>query len=532
MEDTSPHPRSRRIVLAGALAAGASASVATAAPASAATTYRPAHYRGAPLLSRSARHLVSRFSYGVTPGLAADVRRAGGARKWFEQQLSPSSVSDPAVSGLRSWWGQGLSLSAEALWHRQRDGIEGGWVVMANYQRWALLRRIKSRRQVQEVMAEFWENHFNVPVNGDAAFTWRTDFGVQLRAKALTSFSELLKTATLHPSMGIYLDNAVSTKSAPNENLGRELLELHTVGRAAGYTEDDVKNSARILTGYRVNMWTDFAASYRKEDHWIGPVTVLGFHHDNGAQDGRPVTEAFLDYLARHESTARRIARKLCVKFVSDDPPESLVGRLASVYLQHDTQIKPVLRALVGSAEFAASVGKKVRDPGEDLVATYRLLRTKVSQPPAPSPDNAHTLGEYAAHAIVWQCGSMGSAPFSWPRPDGQPVDNESWSSPARLISSMSTHYGMSGGWWPRRGITYRSRKKWAPELPIRFDKLVDHLSQQILHQRSTAALLEACCIAADTRPGEKITAQHPVLDWASPRLLTVFFDCPAFYLR
>jgi Protein of unknown function (DUF1800) len=250
---------------------------------------------------------------------------------------------------------------------------------------------------------------------------------------------------------------------------------------------------------------------------------VLGFHHENAAQDGQPVTEAYLEYLAGHEATARRIARKLCVKFVSDDPPESLVDRLATVYLQHDTEIKPVLRALVGSAEFAASVGKKVRDPGEDLVATYRLLRTQVSRP---------TAEDSAANAIVWQCGSMGSAPFSWPRPDGQPVDNESWSSPARLISSMSTHYGMSGGWWPRRDITYRSKRKWAPEVPIRFDKLVDHLSQQILHQRSTSALLEACCIAADTRPGEKITSKHPVLDWASPRLLTVFLDCPDFYLR
>jgi len=137
-----------------------------------------------------------------------------------------------------------------------------------------------------------------------------------------------------------------------------------------------------------------------------------------------------------------------------------------------------------------------------------------------------------SANAIIWQCGEMGSAPFSWPRPDGQPVDNDSWSSPARLLASMSTHYVMSGGWWPTRGITYRTARKWAPELPIRFDKLVDHLSQQILHKHSTAALLEACCAAVGTRPGTRITKDHAVMRWDFPRLLTTFLDCPDFFLR
>ncbi len=347
---------SRRSVLGGAVVAGAAATVGLQAPATAAgTTYRPVQYRKAPLLSRADKHLVSRFSYGVTPTLASQVRAAGGAKKWFEDQLKPSSVKDPGVSEIRGWWGPGLKLGAGDLWERQRTEVEGGWVVMANYARWALLRRIKSRRQVQEVMAEFWENHFNVPVNGDAAFTWRTDLGVKLRSRALGSFRELLQTATLHPAMGIYLDNAISTKAAPNENLGRELLELHTVGRSAGYTEDDVKNSARILTGYRVMMWQDFSAKYVPGDHWTGPVTVLGFHHQNANADGQNVAEAYLDYLAGHESTARRVCRKLAVKFVSDNPSDALVDRLAEVYLANDTEIKPVLRALIASSEFKNS---------------------------------------------------------------------------------------------------------------------------------------------------------------------------------
>ena len=179
----------RRGLLGGAAVAGAAAPIALAAPASAATRYTPVRYRGAPLLSRADRHLVSRFSYGVTPALAKEVRAAGGARKWFEKQLTPGAVKEGGVTGLRGWWGPGLSYvgnaGAASLWDRQKREIEGGWEVMASYQRWALVRRIRSRRQVLETMSEFWENHFNVPVNGDAAFTWRTDYGMKLRAAAL-----------------------------------------------------------------------------------------------------------------------------------------------------------------------------------------------------------------------------------------------------------------------------------------------------------------------------------------------------------
>ena len=160
----------------------------------------------APLLSAADRHLVSRFSYGVTPALAKQVRAAGGARKWFEKQLAGGPASDPGTTGLRDWWAPGLSYTgnagAAALWDRQKREVEGGWEVMANYARWALARRIRSNRQVLEIMCEFWENHFNVPVNGDAAFTWRTDYGMVIRANALGSFAGLLRAAILHPVDG------------------------------------------------------------------------------------------------------------------------------------------------------------------------------------------------------------------------------------------------------------------------------------------------------------------------------------------
>jgi uncharacterized protein DUF1800 len=484
-------------------------------------TYTPAHFRGDPLLPARGRHLVGRFSYGVTPALARQVQQQGGPQAWFDRQLSPARVSDPGIDGLRDWW-PSLSRQPAALWERQVSGTEGGWEVMLDYERWVLMRRMTSRRQLLEVMTEFWENHLNVPAIGDAHFVHRTGYGDAIRAGALGRFDDLLHAAVTHPAMLVYLDNAVSTARHPNENLGRELLELHTVGRGQ-YDEDDVKDSARILTGWTVDMWDTWAPSYDSARHSRGTVTVMGFSDANAAADGRDLTRRYLGYLAHHPATAARLARRLAVKFVGDDPPAALVERLARVYLDHDTAIVPVLRALVSSAEFLDTVGAKVRDPGEDLVATYRALGVSVARP---------TTEKHAANQMLWQVANMGTMPFSWPRPDGQPIDNQSWSSPSRLLASMNAHLAMSGGWWPSEGITYRSHGSWLPQDRVRFDLLVDHLSQRLLHRRSTSRLLRACCEATGLAPGEVITRDHPLVKWSMPRLLTTFLDSPAFLTR
>lgn len=477
------------------------------------------------LLSPAARHLVGRFSYGVTPALARDVRRAGGARDWFELQLTPGQVRDGAADRLRGWW-PSLDRGPTELWRRQDREIEGGWEVMADYQRWVLLRRIRSRRQLHEVMTELWEHHFNVPVNGDAQFTWRSDFGTVIRRHALGRFEDLLREVVTHPAMLISLDNVSSTKQFPNENLGRELLELHTVGRGA-YDERDVKDSARILTGWTVDMWESFRREYDEDAHARGRVRVMGFRHANGSADGRDVTREFLRYLAHHPATARRVARRLATKFVRDDPPAELVADLARVYLRHDTEIRPVLRALVDSRAFRRSVGSKVRDPGEDLVATYRVLDIDVRRPPAGSAGEKH-----AANQLLWQVSGIGVAPFSWPRPDGQPIDSESWSSPARLIASMEEHLSLAAGWWPTAGARYRRPEAWLPGRSVRFDDLVDHLSRRILHRRATPRLLQACCQATGCRPGERISAGHDLVKWSMHRLLTTLLDSPAHLTR
>ncbi len=249
----------------------------------------------------------------------------------------------------------------------------------------------------------------------------------------------------------------------------------------------------------------------------------MDFSDANAAADGRVLTRRYLKYLAHHPATAQRVAHRLATKFVRDNPPQALVDRLAKVYLDNDTAITPVLRALVASSEFARSAGAKVRDPGEDLVATYRALRVRLHEP---------KKSQDAANQMLWQASNMGQMPFEWPAPDGQPIDNESWSNPSRLLGSMETHFALSGTWWPREGITYRKLHSWAPKYPIRFDKLVDHMSQQLLHRRSTAQLLEACCASVEVGPRERITRDHRLVKWEMPRLLTTFLDSPYFLTR
>ncbi|MCW2816922.1 MAG: hypothetical protein JWN84_4377, partial [Nocardioides sp.] len=469
-----------------------------------------------PIPTPASLHLGTRFSYAMTPALHAQMRAAGSPEAWFAQQLDPAGIDDQAADELQGWW-TSIDLDATAVWQRDRDQVESGWEAMANYARWCLVRRIYSERQVLEVMTEFWENHLHVPVHDDGVFTYRADYGKLLRSHALGRFDEMLVADVTHPAMGISLDNATSTKRAHNENLGRELLELHTLGRG-GYTDDDVKASARILTGYRVDTWRTWAAAYDPASHWTGAVTVAGFSHPNTDPDGRAVAEQYLTYLAHHPRTAQRLARKLAVQFVSDSPSEELVVHLAQVYLDHGTAVRPVLEALVAHPEFAASAGLKVRTPTDDVVATHRVLGTRIAPP---------TSDGSCANVILWQTTDIGHSPFEWGRPDGPPMDNRSWSGASRVLASFAVHYNMAGGWWPRDDMTYRTAASWLVTPGMRFDALVDHLCTQLLGKHAPARLVQAACTMTQTSAGESITLAHPVMRWKLSQLLTTLLDTP-----
>ena len=476
-----------------------------------------------PVPTSAQRHLLSRFSYGVTPALVRQMRQAGGADAWFRRQMHPSRIDDGAANRMRDWFPV-LDRSPLQLWRMSESGQRKGWEIMTDFVRWSMLRRTYSQRQVHEVMTEFWSNLLHIPAPGDGSWPHRISYDATIRKHALGRYDELLHAAVTHPAMGCYLDNARSTKYAPNENLGREVLELHTVGRLGGYGERDVYDSALILTGYAVDKFETWAAAYRPETHHVGAVQVMEFYDRNESPDGRDVVRRYLRYLAHHPATARRIAERLAVRFVSDAPSAELLTDLSRTYRNSGTDISATLRTLVEHPEFKRSAGAKVRTPSEDLIATLRVLGHQALEPSGRDSD--------LAHAIIWQAEGMGEQPFHWPTPDGPPLVNDAWTSVSRMLGSWKAHLNVASGVVPKTGRRMREPMDWMPDLPARFEDVVDHVCRQLLARPAGDALMDTACLAVDIPRRERITRDHRLLTWQLPWLLQSLLDTPQHMTR
>ena len=219
-------------------------------------------------------------------------------------------------------------------------------------------RPLFTNRVLWENVVTMWGDLLYVPYRSKAdSFTLEYDWKV-LRRHAFGRYADLLHAAVTHPAILHNLDNDANSRDNPNENLGREILELYSVG-VGSYTETDVRQSALLLTGHSVD-WNTRAYAYADWAHHVGPIRIMGFSHANATSAGGPAAlRAYTDYLARHPATARRLARVIATRFVSDTPSEALVQTLAATYLASDTAIVPVLRRLFDHPEFWASVGNK-----------------------------------------------------------------------------------------------------------------------------------------------------------------------------
>ena len=264
----------------------------------------------------------------------------------------------------------------------------------------------------------------------------RHDFDrLVVRGNVFGSFSTMLVAAGRHPAMLNYLNQTESTKAAVNENYGRELLELHTVG--LNYTEADVQGSAAILTGRTVDPASQ-AYVYDQTMHATGPVMVLGFSDPNpSAAGGEAVGDAYLGYLAHHQLTAQSLARKLCVHYVSDAPSPDLVAQVAAVYLASNTAILPTLHAIFCSDEFWLSRGAKVRRPADNLAASVRALGLQ------PSGDLQAVI-----EPLRWQMYLMGHSPLDCPTPNGYSDYAANWRSGGNLVSTWNMHRILTQNWW------------------------------------------------------------------------------------
>ncbi len=382
-------------------------------------------------------HLLRRTTFGPTPDLVAGVH-AVGIDAWLATQFEPINIPDPAADA--AWAAFPLASADPAA---VRSSIEPRtWAAMTDFGRATLARQLWSERQLYEVMVDFWANHLNVPTPGpggwDVGPSYHRDV---IRTHALGTFTDMLVAAGRHPALLRYLTAEQSKKDSVNENLGRELLELHTVGVASGYGEDDVRNSAYILTG-RTIVGSDGPGEegtfrYDPDMHWVGPVAVLDFQHPNDtAEGGLEVGDAYLGHLAAHPATAQTIAHKLAVRFVSDAPPPELVERLATAYLDNGTAIVPVLDTLFRSVEFWAAVGQKTRRPLENVTASVRILGV------VPDGDPVHSIGRlYNATT------DSGHRPLSWPAPNGYPDVHAAWRSAGNLVAVWNLHRALVGDW-------------------------------------------------------------------------------------
>jgi uncharacterized protein (DUF1800 family) len=354
----------------------------------------------------------------------------------------------------------------------------------------------------------------------DSAHLFQRDV---IRRHALGKYSDLLNAAARHPAMLKILDNADSTKKAPNENYGRELLELHTVG-VGNFTEADVRMSALALTGLSVDAEQGLYY-YKPMRRHVGAVTVLGWTHANtSAEGGEAVATSYLTYLANHPATATRIATKLATRYVSDTPPATLVSKLAQVYLSSGTAIAPVLRALFLSPEFAASVGQKVRTPYEDTLASCRILGLTVE--PVPASGSTSDL-----RSLLWATGSFGQAPMGWPAPNGYPDVAAAWTGASSTLNRWNFHLGLAGT-WNLKAMKRPALSTLVPSpLPTTYAALVDALAAKLLITL-TVTQRDAICRFVDHAPGDILKAGAAALTWRLPYVVALLLDSPNFATR
>ena len=338
--------------------------------------------KGPPLNERErVIHVLNRMSFGPRPGQVDKVLGDGGWEKWVEQQLKPESIEDAALEDelpQRYPWVR-MSLQEIKQKYPIRYQQQNHPELRQGLRNSVLHRAVASNRQFQEVVAEFWRNHFfvNQPERDAPTRSWTAlDYEEQvIRKHAFGKFRNMLYASATHPAMLEYLDNYVSRAGAWNENYARELMELHTLGADRGYNETDVLELTKVLTGWTYDNELKFV--FRQDWHQGGTKKVIGRQIPGGQQGG----EQAIYMLATHPNCAQFISEKLCRFLVNDNPPPALVRKVAAVFRESQGDLPKVYRAIVTSPEFMERTNyrAKFKTPFEFTVSAIRATDAKLT---------------------------------------------------------------------------------------------------------------------------------------------------------
>ena len=435
-------------------------------------------------------HALNRLGYGPLPGDIERVKRTG-LEVWITQQLHPESIDDAALHArLAGFPSQNMSAAELMIEYPRPDaaakklGITPAeynqrmqdamhppqgqrpaadrrpYAIVNDLQMAKIVRAVYSERQLQQRLTDFWFNHFNVDVRKSQEEPYLLGAYEQnaIAPRVLGKFRDLLGATAHSPAMMIYLDNWLSAdpdsfervrhatpaqrvqwKSLPpiggkrglNENYGRELLELHTLGVDGGYTQADVIAVAKCFTGWSVRDPQKTAEFYfDSRTHVPGEKRVLGkkIHETDGEKEGEKV----LDMLVKHPATAKHISYRLAEDFVSDNPPPELVARMAKEFERSKGDLREVMRAMIYSPEFwsRAAYGAKIKKPFDFVVSAARGVGADVNSP----------------QPLVGRVGQIGEPLYQCLPPTGYKDNAATWVNTGALLNRLTFALAMARG--------------------------------------------------------------------------------------
>ena len=397
-----------------------------------------------------ASHLLARCTFGPRPGERA-LLLDQGSEAWIESQLEAGP--DRALARVLDDLSVLHAPAAEAYEFSARE-------VQEQLVRGALLRALYGRNQLQAVVASCWRDQFNVGAGkGECGWLVASYEREVILRHALGNFRDLLRASITHPAMLWYLDGRTNRREHPNENHARELLELHGLGADAGYTQADVQEVARCLTGWTVRPKTGFRKTLVEFDpslHDDGPKVVLGVSIvGSGAEELDVVVERIL----AHPACAQRVARRLCRRFIADEPPAAVIADVAAVFRATNGDLRATVRAVLTHAAFRTPDvrGIKFKRPLHWLASCLRALEVRTLVKP------------WLAETVE----RLGEAPWQHPTPDGYPEAAVAWTGTV---------------WW---------RWRTAQQLAEYYDQELD--PAQVLGRQPTAS--ERSALAASSEP-------------------------------